>query len=42
MEPLLVNTGVATAEETGMETFKQRPRDEWEVLTWGGANLDLS
>ena len=29
MEPLLVGTGVATAEEIGMETFEQRLRDEW-------------
>ena len=29
MEPLLVGTGVATAEETGMETFEHRLRDEW-------------
>ena len=28
MEPLLVGTGVATAEEIGMETFEQRLRDE--------------
>ena len=28
--PLLVGTGVATAEEIGMETFEQRLRDEWE------------
>jgi hypothetical protein len=30
LEPLLVGTGVATAEEIGMETFEQRLRDEWE------------
>jgi SAM-dependent methyltransferase len=30
MEPLLVGTGVATAEEIGVETFEQRLRDEWE------------
>jgi SAM-dependent methyltransferase len=29
-EPLLVGTGVATAEEIGMETFEQRLRDEYE------------
>ena len=29
-EPLIVGTGVATAEEIGMETFEQRLRDEWE------------
>ena len=29
-EPLLVGTGVATAEEIGMETFEQRLRDEWD------------
>ena len=29
-EPLLVGTGVATAEEIGVETFEQRLRDEWE------------
>ena len=28
-EPLIVGTGVATAEEIGMETFEQRLRDEW-------------
>ena len=28
--PLIVGTGVATAEEIGMETFEQRLRDEWE------------
>ena len=27
-EPLIVGTGVATAEEIGMETFEQRLRDE--------------
>ena len=26
---LIVSTGVATAEEIGMETFEQRLRDEW-------------
>jgi hypothetical protein len=26
--PLIVGTGVATAEEIGMETFEQRMRDE--------------
>jgi hypothetical protein len=26
--PLIVGTGVATAEEIGMETFEQRLRDE--------------
>ena len=30
MEPLWVGTGVATAEEIGVETFEQRVRDEWE------------
>jgi hypothetical protein len=30
MESILVGTGVATAEEIGMETFEQRLRDEWE------------
>ena len=29
-EPYLVGTGVATAEEIGMETWGQRLRDEWE------------
>ena len=29
-EPVIVGTGVATAEEIGMETFAQRLRDEWE------------
>jgi SAM-dependent methyltransferase len=29
-EPLLVGTGVATAEEIGMEMFEQRARDEFE------------
>jgi SAM-dependent methyltransferase len=29
-EPLIVGTGVATAEEIGMETFEQRVRDEWQ------------
>jgi hypothetical protein len=29
-EPLLVGTGVVTAEEIGMETWEQRLRDEWE------------
>jgi len=29
-EPLIVGTGVATAEEIGMETFEQRFRDEGE------------
>jgi SAM-dependent methyltransferase len=28
--PVLVGTGVATAEEIGMETYEQRLRDEWE------------
>jgi SAM-dependent methyltransferase len=28
--PLIVGTGVATAEEIGMETIEQRLRDEWE------------
>jgi len=27
-EPLIVGTGVATAEEIGMETFEQRLRDD--------------
>jgi hypothetical protein len=30
IEPFLVGTGVATAEEIGMETFGQQLRDEWE------------
>ena len=30
VEPLWVGTGVATAEEIGMETFEQRLRDEGE------------
>jgi hypothetical protein len=30
IEPLLVGTGVATAEEIGMETLEQRLRNEWE------------
>ena len=29
LEPLVVGTGVATAEEIGMETFEQRLRDTW-------------
>jgi len=29
-EPLIVGTGVATADEVGMETFEQRLRGEWE------------
>jgi SAM-dependent methyltransferase len=29
LQPLLVGTGVATAEEIGMETLEQRLRDEW-------------
>jgi SAM-dependent methyltransferase len=29
-EPLIVGTGVATAEEIGMETFEQRVRDEFQ------------
>ena len=29
-EPLIVGTGVATAEEIGMETFEQRLRDKSE------------
>jgi hypothetical protein len=29
-EPVVVGTGVATAEEYGMETFEQWLRDEWE------------
>jgi SAM-dependent methyltransferase len=29
-EPIYVGTGVATAEEIGMETFEQRLRDDWE------------
>jgi SAM-dependent methyltransferase len=29
LEPLLVGTGVATAEEIGMETLEQRAREEW-------------
>ena len=28
-EPVIVGTGVATAEEIGMETFEQRMRDTW-------------
>ncbi len=31
-EPLIVGTGVATAEEIGMETFEQRLRDEGERI----------
>jgi hypothetical protein len=30
--PLIVGTGVATAEEIGMETFEQRLRDEAERI----------
>jgi SAM-dependent methyltransferase len=30
LEPLLVGTGVATAEEVGVETFEQRLRAEWD------------
>ena len=29
-EPVIVGTGVATAEEIGLETFEQRLRDERE------------
>jgi hypothetical protein len=29
-EPLIVGTGVATAEEIGMETLERRLRNEWE------------
>ena len=32
-EPLIVGTGVATAEEIGMETFEQRLRDEGKEST---------
>jgi len=32
-EPLIVGTGVATAEEIGMETFEQRLRDEWRRIS---------
>jgi SAM-dependent methyltransferase len=30
MEPAIAGTGVATAEEIGVETFEQRLREEWE------------
>jgi hypothetical protein len=30
IEPVVVGTGVATAEEYGVETLEQRLRDEWE------------
>jgi hypothetical protein len=30
LEPLFVGTGVATAEDIGVETFEQRLREEWE------------
>jgi SAM-dependent methyltransferase len=30
IEPVVVGTGVATADEYGMETYEQRLRDEWE------------
>jgi hypothetical protein len=30
LEPLFVGTGVAAAEEIGLETYEQRLRDEWE------------
>ena len=41
--PLFVGTGVATAEEIGMETLEQRLRDEWEktgmAFTFGSGVL---
>jgi hypothetical protein len=36
-EPLIVGTGVATAEEIGMETFEQRLRDEGQRTQGVGA-----
>jgi ubiquinone/menaquinone biosynthesis C-methylase UbiE len=41
MEPLLVGTGVATAEEIGIETLEQRLRDEWERTRMVFASLLL-
>jgi cyclopropane fatty-acyl-phospholipid synthase-like methyltransferase len=42
-EPLIVGTGVATAEEIGMETFEQRVRDETErTQTVAAASMLLS
>jgi SAM-dependent methyltransferase len=40
-EPLIVGTGVATAEEIGMETFEQRVRDEKERTQAVAASLML-
>ena len=40
-EPLIVGTGVATAEEIGMETFEQRLRDEGERSQAVGATYML-
>jgi SAM-dependent methyltransferase len=40
--PLLVGTGVAAAEEIGVETLEQRVRDEWETRTIFGAATALS
>jgi len=39
--PLIVGTGVATAEEIGMETFEQRLRDEGERSQAVGATYML-
>jgi hypothetical protein len=40
--PLLVSTGVATAEEIRSETVEQQVRDEWETRTVFGASTSLS
>jgi SAM-dependent methyltransferase len=40
-EPVIVGTGVATAEEIGMETFEQRVRDEGERTQTVGATYML-
>ncbi len=37
LEPAIVGTGLATAEELGIETLEQRLRDEWEKT--GAASL---
>jgi len=43
LEPLVVGTGVATAEEIGMDTFEQRLREEWErTRAVNGSTMFLS
>ena len=43
LQPVLVGTGVATAEEIGMETYEQRLRDEWErTRAVAGSGMQLS